>query len=288
MAWSCISVVLLGWAWLGVLASGHSVRQDVVSDPRAIAARHPFALLQTGARQSFCQVMILSENSGVAAASCFDYVGHQVDMRMDYSVVVGGAGTEITAQALVQSVIVHPDYDPETFLNNIAVLKFDSVNLANLYPNVGANTQEWNRLVFVHRTLFEDSSQWNDYNVYTDGQESQMCVNVEPFRQSYKDWACGGIIANSPYGDSCDVPYKMIIGQTENESAMLGFYSHSELVPGDMFCKPNGVHWFVMVANYIPWINNQGLEQGVSAITLTPGAQIATDVAYKHENSYYN
>ncbi|KAJ2295751.1 hypothetical protein IWW55_005341, partial [Coemansia sp. RSA 2706] len=81
----------------------------------------PNGLLLENDTQTFCQVMIVTNNAGVAAASCFEYNDDGSVDATPYSVVVGNGGVDGALKLTINSVEKHPAYDPKTFANNLAV-----------------------------------------------------------------------------------------------------------------------------------------------------------------------
>ncbi|KAI9502677.1 hypothetical protein BX070DRAFT_246931 [Coemansia spiralis] len=112
-----------------------SVRQTVTSggigtldDPITEITNASTGILYKNDGQTYCEVAITSQNFGIAAASCFDYAGGNVDLSVKYFVMMS-SNTQIAAFGTyaVQVVTPHPNYNPTTYANNIAVLKLTTV-----------------------------------------------------------------------------------------------------------------------------------------------------------------
>ncbi|KAJ1750650.1 hypothetical protein LPJ79_002755 [Coemansia sp. RSA 1821] len=230
---------------------------DVGAD--AIANIPNGILLEYGA-QTFCQVMIVTPEVGVAAASCFEYDGDEVD-ESRYSVIVGNGGIDIQ-NVTATKIIPHPDYDSNTFANNLAVIKFSKVNInSGAGFQVGDWPSEWPNFYYIHRTLQADHATWNEPNVIQDElADSAACSAASPlFKANNFDFICNSAVRQSFTGENCVLPYKFVVGYNSDQQAQLGFYSHSAIDgDGDFFNGGSNTiyNYYILLANYIPWINS--------------------------------
>ncbi|KAJ1734650.1 hypothetical protein LPJ61_000955, partial [Coemansia biformis] len=244
----------------------------------------PGGLLMAAGSQTFCQVMIVTANAGVAAASCFEYNADGSVDPLQYSVAVGGGGGLDAAglQLPVKSVVPHPGYDQRMFANNIAVVTFGNITAENAAYRVGDLPSEWPGFYFVHRSLDANNGAWNDYRV-AEGMPADpaACGLASPlFAQNQRDFICNTATLTSMYNSACVLPYKYVVGAGNGQSAQLGLYSHSAVKGNMPFCGSSAVHnYYIMLANYIPWINSI-IHPALTPYHAANAAVVASSVSY--------
>ncbi|KAJ2452652.1 hypothetical protein EV183_002803 [Coemansia sp. RSA 2336] len=204
--------------------------------------------------------MIVTPEVGVAAASCFEYNGDEVD-NSPYSVMLGNGGID-SQNVTVTNIIPHPDYDSDTFANNLAIVKFSKANInSGAGFQVGDWPSEWPSFYFIHRTLQADQATWNEPNVIQDElASSDACGTASPlFKANNFDFICNSAVRQSFTDENCVLPYKFVVGYNSDKQAQLGFYSHSAIDGEGDFCNGGSntiYNYYILLSNYIPWINS--------------------------------
>ncbi|KAJ2169266.1 hypothetical protein GGH15_000675 [Coemansia sp. RSA 562] len=233
---------------------------DVAPDA---VANIPNGLLLESYKQTFCQVMIVSSQAGVAAASCFKFDDDGYTDPSTYTVIVGGGGIDGSLRLYVTKIEKHPNYNPNSFANNLAIVTFGAINNPDITYQIGDIPSEWPGLYFVHRSLIEDQFSWNDANIIEDTlADSEACGAASPlFRENNMDFICNMATRVSFSDGNCVLPYKYVVGHRDTDVIQLGFYSHSAIKEATGFCNGENVNtiynYYILLANYIPWINSK-------------------------------
>ncbi|KAJ2544471.1 hypothetical protein GGF49_001220 [Coemansia sp. RSA 1853] len=171
--------LLFGLETVAALALNITKRATDVAPDAVVSI--PNGLLLESYKQTFCQVMIVSSQAGVAAASCFNYDDDGNADPGTYTVIVGGGGIDGSLRLYVTKIEKHPDYNPNTFANNLAIVTFGAINQQDITYNVGDIPSEWPGFYFVHRSLVNDEYSWNDANIVEDTlADSEACGAASP------------------------------------------------------------------------------------------------------------
>ncbi|KAJ2124296.1 hypothetical protein IW147_001842 [Coemansia sp. RSA 720] len=199
--------LLFGLETVAALALNITKRATDVAPDAVVSI--PNGLLLESYKQTFCQVMIVSSQAGVAAASCFNYDDDGNADPGTYTVIVGGGGIDGSLRLYVTKIEKHPDYNPNTFANNLAIVTFGAINQQDITYNVGDIPSEWPGFYFVHRSLVNDEYSWNDANIVEDTlADSEACGAASPlFRENNKDFICNMATRVSFSDGNCVLPY---------------------------------------------------------------------------------
>ncbi|KAJ2823831.1 hypothetical protein IWW50_003612, partial [Coemansia erecta] len=176
--------------------------------------------------------------AGVAAASCFDYNDDGSVGPSSYTVAISGNGIDGILKLNVIGVEKHPEYNPNSFANNLAIVKLDMITAQDISYTVGDLPSEWPQHYFVHRSMFDDLSAWNDANIIEDTlADTDACGAASPlFRENESDFVCNMATRKSFTDSNCVLPYKYVVGFQDANIAQLGFYSHSAIQEDTGFC----------------------------------------------------
>ncbi|KAJ2156601.1 hypothetical protein GGF46_005076 [Coemansia sp. RSA 552] len=215
-----------------------------------------------------------------SAASCFEYSDDGTPPGgIDYKVVYGRDFEDTRGTVDVTEYIRHPAYDPTTYANNIAVVRFKGeVNIEeDIILNFANIPSEWpSRYGFSYQTLTEGNNAWNPREAIFIGPADQnACAQASwLFHDNQQDFICITDDLPSMYdrGD-CKLPFKDVTAMNPNEDGSsaqtkLGFFSHSMVYSAGGYCGGGQkFHYYLMVANYIPWINSKiGAEVQVATL----------------------
>ncbi|KAI9502673.1 hypothetical protein BX070DRAFT_235714 [Coemansia spiralis] len=222
-----------------------SVRQTVTSggigtldDPITEITNASTGILYKNDGQTYCEVAITSQNFGIAAASCFDYAGGNVDLSVKYFVMMS-SNTQIAAFGTyaVQVVTPHPNYNPTTYANNIAVLKLTT--LTNVMP------YHFNAPIVATTNATSDTTACS-------AASAVYAKNPDGF-------VCSTLTVTSYLNTACVAPYGSVYGVNSPNSAKLGaLFSHSAIYGSGGYCgKGPFYNYYTILRNYIPWISQQ-------------------------------
>ncbi|KAJ2773936.1 hypothetical protein IWQ56_000796 [Coemansia nantahalensis] len=228
--------------------------------------------------------MLVAPNAAVAAANCFDGIADGKIDASPYTIAVGGDGLDAAnIRTPVRSVAVHPNYNPQLFSNNIAVVVFDKVAADGAAFQVGDLPSEWPAFDFVYRSLNEKNAAWDSHRVVRDTlADTAACGHASRlFAQNQRDFICNTATLQSPHNSACVLPYRNVIGVGGGHGAQLGLYSHSAIPDGTEFCGSAEVHnYYVLLANYIPWINSH-IVPGLTTYHRSNAAIGTSNVSYQ-------
>ncbi|KAJ2161401.1 hypothetical protein GGF46_001496 [Coemansia sp. RSA 552] len=219
-------------------------------------------LMESSGEQTICQIILLSPTTGVTSASCIK-TGSGKYTSGHYKLVVGGRENTFLGDAAgfdIEDAVLHPDYDEDTFANNIAVVTFSSTLSSDYNYRVASRPSEFGSFYFVQRSLVEDLSAWNNHALVQDSVSyNDECGDASAlFKANQDDYVCNYKMRPSFFADyKCSVSYRYLMG-VEGDSAMVaGFYSHSS-VPSDQTICNSVTHYnfYILLGNYVSWINS--------------------------------
>jgi trypsin len=153
-----------------------------------------------------------------------------------------------TVMRLVQKIIQHPSYNPQTLNNDIALLKISAVSFSNTVspiclPKQGDNVAQPGKTGFV--------TGWGKVIGYGSTSDVLRQVNINVIRCPFSNanMICAGQQAPSIVHDSCqgDSGGPFAIKQGSN------YYLSGIVSWGSAECSGDGV--YTNVSNYINWIN---------------------------------
>ncbi|KAJ2672443.1 hypothetical protein IWW42_002808 [Coemansia sp. RSA 1085] len=168
-------------------------------------------------------------------------------------------GSDKLAEVAVSRVKAHPNYNPNTFANNIAFIQFSETELPSAL--IGDWPIEWQNTVLVHASLNNDQSAWNEPILKEEGavSENSKCSDASTlYSESPSDYMCSTATHSSLYDRDCVLPYKIAMGYDEQGAAPIGLYSHSATSDSDAFCGSGTItSYYILFKNYIPWFNQE-------------------------------
>ncbi|KAJ1742191.1 hypothetical protein LPJ68_002120 [Coemansia sp. RSA 1086] len=236
-------------------------RRNSTLSKRAVSASVvnglPYGVLLNGDSQSVCAVVAANKVSAFVAASCLDFSGNSV--AGSYKAVFNVPGSDKLAEVAVSRVKAHPNYNPNTFANNIAFIQFSETELPSAL--IGDWPIEWQNTVLVHASLNNDQSAWNEPILKEEGavSENSKCSDASTlYSESPSDYMCSTATHSSLYDRDCVLPYKIAMGYDEQGAAPIGLYSHSATSDSDAFCGSGTItSYYILFKNYIPWFNQE-------------------------------
>ncbi|KAJ1996129.1 hypothetical protein EDC05_000019 [Coemansia umbellata] len=167
-----------------VLVSGFVVRaqptthrlstRNITSDLKTIKRGIP---AKNGKLRS-CEVGLYHSKAALVSTDCIDFSNGQVNIFTKYDVYVDDGIDGKPDKYKVERITVHPEFDPTTKANNLAVLQFN-LNQNITWHNTVAIRRKlyWSDMVYSRRLLKDlDSMTWDDLVVSANPQsEDPKC-----------------------------------------------------------------------------------------------------------------
>ncbi|KAJ2771310.1 hypothetical protein IWQ56_001832, partial [Coemansia nantahalensis] len=196
------------------------------------------AVLFKNGYQTSCEIVPVTRALGFIAANCFDYTsGTTLDPATAYAVFLDddASGTVVLQFALeFADIAIHPNYDPDTFANNIAVIKFNMANPGDWSSYISLNPDAAGVDTYVRRTLGNVDNRWNAIQVHEQDADSAECSAGSGIYNSNPGWmACTTSNVQSVNRTSCSVPYGTKYSSYDRLSMPSGLYSHSVIYGSD-------------------------------------------------------
>ncbi|KAJ2226762.1 hypothetical protein IW139_002502 [Coemansia sp. RSA 353] len=173
------------------------------------------ALLLIDGKQTTCESVLVDSNAGFVAASCLKYTSDgDVDTDVKYELAVRAGGSTTTEVYPITQIDSHKEYNPETYVNNLAVIQFNPDKEVTWQNYIGIDPEEWDDHYFIRRSLSSVSSlTWN---------------NIIAF-------------ANT------DTPMQ------PSDMSIVALHSHSAVYGDTMCSKSRKLHYYIVLRNYIGW-----------------------------------
>ncbi|KAJ2597902.1 hypothetical protein GGF39_002854, partial [Coemansia sp. RSA 1721] len=229
-------------AQVGASNSTFSKRAISFSEVKAIRG----ALLFKNGRQTTCEVGLISMKAGFIAASCFDYNGgNNINTSTKYEIYIqDGSSTPIVSTLSPSDITLHPNYNPSTYENNIAVIQFNKATTDGYIGYVITDRYLTEQSAYVRRTINPSTGKWND------PQMTQMIKNQDDcskfsglYASNMYELACSPYGASSMYQSSCTVPHGTVYTRGTGTPGLIGVMSYM-VVEGDSTCK-GGTRFYV-------------------------------------------
>ncbi|KAJ2215166.1 hypothetical protein EV179_002385 [Coemansia sp. RSA 487] len=203
-------------------------------------------------------VGLLTMKTALVAANCLDYTsGKTINTSATYDVRTSSLddNPEISASIDPSQIVVHPNYNPSTLENNIAVLQFNQNTTNSYFTYVAANTFPRQLDVYIRRTI-DSAGAWNTPDISNQAADSSDCAAASGLYASNNGWlSCTSTTTTSANSSSCAIPYGLIYGQESNNSIVLSsIYSHSVVYGGSM-CdgKAKMLNYYTNLWPFVPF-----------------------------------
>ncbi|KAJ1646763.1 hypothetical protein J3B02_002094 [Coemansia erecta] len=238
----CLGLIGIAAALDNVSNSTLSKREISFSEVKSIRG----ALLFKNGRQTTCEVGLISMKAGFIAASCFDYKsGTNIDTLTKYEIYIqDGSPTPIISTLSPSDITLHPDFNPNTFENNIAVIQFNKGTADKYIGYVVTDRYLTDESAYVRRTLNPATGKWNDPVMTQMIKNQDDCSNFSGlYASNIYELACSPFGTASIYQSSCTVPYGTVYTRGTGTPGLIGVMSYM-VVEGDSTCK-DGSRFYV-------------------------------------------
>ncbi|KAJ2712705.1 hypothetical protein H4R19_002618 [Coemansia spiralis] len=218
-------------------------------------------LFVVGNTQTSCEMALFDSSAGFVAASCLSYTSSgDVDNTLDYRVAVTAAGGDSARVNSVTMVDAHPDYNPKTNANNIAVLHWGDPNDITWRQKIGQDRASWSNMFYTCQTMKSvGKSSWNTpaVQVISGSSDASGCSGASNLYKSNTDWfSCIVQSTTSIANGNCQTPYGAAWAVYQpNNMAVAALYSHSAIYKGSEMCGSTGdqFHYFTLLQPYVKW-----------------------------------
>ncbi|KAJ2844174.1 hypothetical protein J3B02_005046, partial [Coemansia erecta] len=221
------------------------------------------AILFKDTTATTCEVALVSNLIGYVSANCLDFEKDTTTLNnsTSYSVMLSDSGTTTLGKYNVDTITVHPKYDPKTFANNLALLQFNSGNPLQFKNYIAANEGDWLSTMYVRRGVVTSApNTWSVPQVANGTQGApDKCAQVSAlYEANTNDLMCTEqILVSDQEGKKCAAPFGSIYGVHDPDLAIAGLYSHSVIVGGDNLCNYGQVYsFYTLLSNYLEWGGN--------------------------------
>ncbi|KAJ1664941.1 hypothetical protein IW140_002740 [Coemansia sp. RSA 1813] len=186
----------------------------------------------------------MNMQSAFVAANCIDLLsGNKVDTTTTYTLEFTPTGQHPNGTAVdldPRNITIHPNYDPTTFANNIAIVQFSNATTDSYKAYIGSEKYTGSTQTFVRRAIDPKTGIWGDPLVYNQISDDSSCVDGSPLYAANIPWfACSDRTISSIEDEQCTMPYG--ITYTENNTDVIvvsNIFSHS-VVYGNSLCGTN-------------------------------------------------
>ncbi|KAJ2365465.1 hypothetical protein IW150_006205, partial [Coemansia sp. RSA 2607] len=213
----------------------------------------PGGLLFKNGKQTSCEVALLSMKAGIVTASCFDYSsGTTVSSSTKYEVYLYN-GTPNSAPIIstlsTSDIHLHPNYNPNTLENNLAVIEFNKQTTDPFKGYIVDGKYMVPSSVYLRRSFNTDTNTWNAPLI------SQMAGNPDEcsdfsglYVTNERNLLCTPYSTPSIVNSDCSVPYGALYTEGQNGMiAIAGIFTLSS-VEGTSLCSGGARMYTYMTA----------------------------------------
>ncbi|KAJ2716991.1 hypothetical protein H4R19_000300 [Coemansia spiralis] len=235
-----------------------AVRQSAVD-----AGRVKSGVLAKNGKQTGCGVIMVTNKICVVSADCLEYRGAEVDWEVNYDIFISKGHNGLTGTWAVRKAVVHPQYDPATKANNIAVLGIQLTAKETWAMQIAISPDLWHTTVYSQLLLTnEDPANvtWDDPNIYVRDSPGgdTTCNELSPlYAANPGDYLCTQTITKPAIQNTatCFVPFPTVFVQIDGGLFQAGIHSYSVLTGGQSLCGYSDVRsYYTLLGNYIQFI----------------------------------
>ncbi|KAJ2013738.1 hypothetical protein GGI06_003739, partial [Coemansia sp. S85] len=206
-----------------------------------------------------CELGVIDSSAVFVAASCLALTSSgQEDNSIDYIIAIDGVGDGGNGRFSVESITLHPEYNPGTLANNIAILKYKKTAPIEWYQPIGYDRQGWNDVYYTSRSLSNPRTpSFNTPSIASIGGSDDGCAAASNLYSANKDiMLCITRTTTSSVNDKCQLPYGAAWGVYQPDDIAIGaLYSHSVVYGGNSLCgnQQKQFHYYLMLQPYTAW-----------------------------------
>ncbi|KAJ2368529.1 hypothetical protein H4S01_001535, partial [Coemansia sp. RSA 2610] len=220
-------------------------------------------LVKNGSLTS-CDLAVIDCRLSVVPASCLDYTSNtNLNSDTKYDVYYDDGLDGKVAHYSVDSVTVHPDFNPSTHVNDLALLQYNTKGeITWQNPISPISNFTWKAIGYmrgVPRNL--TNSEWDGFN-YDFGKTTHddRCDDMsEMYAMNSKDMVCTNWTTDALSTDFnlCPIPYGTAYGIANDQAYLIGPYTFTAVNAGDSLCSYGTERsYYTALANYIKFITD--------------------------------
>ncbi|KAJ2825047.1 hypothetical protein FBU31_003818, partial [Coemansia sp. 'formosensis'] len=228
-------------------------------DTNQLANNYRGAQLLISNTATSCELGIIDSSAVFVAASCLALTSSgREDNSIDYIIAIDGIGGNGNGRYSVESITLHPQYNPGSLANNIAILEFKMNSGIGWYQPIGYDRQGWNDVYYSSRSLSNTRTpSFNTPSITSIGGSDDGCAGASNLYNANKDvMLCVTQTTTSSVNGKCQLPYGAAWGVYQpNDVAIGALYSHSVVYGGNNLCgnPPRQYHYYLMLQPFTAW-----------------------------------
>ncbi|KAJ1721868.1 hypothetical protein LPJ53_003648 [Coemansia erecta] len=214
------------------------------------------AVLVKNGKIASCELALIDEKAAYVAASCLNY---NDDLSLDKDSVYeiyfdGGDGSKRGSTVINNDLIhLHPQYNADSFANNIAVVEFNPPDSTTWDNPIAAYPSDWNDTAYVLRAAQNDENTWTTPAIYSQaGPDSGCTVNSALYKSNTNYMLCiKSSTRTTVQGASCTMPYTSAYGVGKSGMAVSALLSYS-ISSTDTMCdgSSNQYNYYTVLTFY--------------------------------------
>ncbi|KAJ1733737.1 hypothetical protein LPJ72_002713 [Coemansia sp. Benny D160-2] len=202
-------------------------------------AEFRYAYLYKNGEQTSCMVAVVSMTFGIVAANCIDLTNdNKVDTSVKYKIHYSpynnntGPMYDISPSGFT----VHPNYNPQTLENNIAVLQYTDSTADSYSSYISTNAIGPTNKVYIRRDYNILTSTWTAPELINNDVSDSDCEDTSPMYAANTDYmTCISSTTTSIISSKCSIPYALMYKEKSDDVIALStIYSHSVIFGDDM------------------------------------------------------
>ncbi|KAJ2890182.1 hypothetical protein GGI21_006266, partial [Coemansia aciculifera] len=166
-----------------------------------------------------------------------------------------------TSRYTIDTITVHPSYDPVTKANNVALVQYNKGSTVTWFNYNAIKPTNWTGIIYAQRYLSDvNGMAWATPKVYTQSNtgDSTLCPQLSPlYKANEGSMACSSGVSTSPSASlsSCSVPYQVAYAFFSNTATYVyqaGFFSHAVVESGTDMCKYGQQRsYYTLISDYL-------------------------------------
>ncbi|KAJ1898065.1 hypothetical protein LPJ66_002985, partial [Kickxella alabastrina] len=208
-----------------------------------------------------------------------------------YEIYFNDAAGLAKERALISNskITIHPDFDPRTFANNIAVVRFTGISSSGWSSGVGISADEWNNRWFA-RSYLQDvqTMTWDEAVIETRLRQSSYCVQTSGIYAANTDsMFCTTTTMSAVGGAQCDIPFSISYAVSLEQIVPAAIFSHT-VYYGNQLCDSSRLlHYYTSLANYITFAESV-IDRKINLVPNHPDYGYSTNPLFSMAGSVFD
>ncbi|KAI8319784.1 hypothetical protein GQ54DRAFT_23850 [Martensiomyces pterosporus] len=214
--------------------------------------------------QTSCTLGVIDHQASFVSANCFDFINGKLNTTTLYHAYLDNGNGTASVKYTIEQIHVHPEYNPKTLANNIAVVVYNSPGSNPFTNQIAANKTEWTEIAYVRRYMGSlPNLKWVVPSVAPDMKQYSECRNASLIYSANMDsWLCTTMEWHSTKAE-CTVPYGAAYGAAGSSLAIAALYSHTAVRGTKICADATEYNYFTMLSRYVGFAASV-LKRGVS------------------------